>query len=145
MKKENLKFVFTIIILLFIINACQEENCPRIAGVRITNLLYLATKNDAYDYCNLVQQSANGDKHAIRNLCLLSVGDAAGYDHGACLIDIIRNVGATTFIDALEGIDQKQKVKIRSYLDVGLAYGNRYPEYRPLEEVFPSIALMLSI
>ena len=139
---NRFKLCFVGLICVLQMYSCRD-NCPPIEGVEVTGLLYLAAKNNSYDYCNLAYESVNGNEDALRMLCLLRIGDAAGYDHGAVIVDIINKVGTTKFIDALRGINKEEKELVKSYLAAGLEYGGEYSDFSTLEQVFPEIAVFL--
>ncbi len=135
-------FYLGVFIILFILS-CSNKSCPNVEGINVTELLYFSATKRSYPLCSLVEKSIAEDKKALKELSLLEIFDAASYDHGILLIDVIDKVGVSVFIDALQGIGKEEKEKVRSYLDVGLEYGNRYPELSRLEQVFPEIATFL--
>ena len=88
---------------------------------------------------------SSGDSSAISSFALLKFSDAAAYDHGAALIEVIHKIGSRKFINAITKISTPEKHKIEGYLDVGLMYGYRKEyENSRLKEVFPSIDSFLN-
>ena len=80
------------------------------------------------------------DANSIKQLTLLDFGDAAGYDHGTVIVDLIDLIGEEKFIQSLGAINEKQKNKLNSYLIVGIEYGNNPNlQGKTVKEAFPKI------
>lgn len=123
--------------------SCFRTNCPKIEGINVSELLYFAAENRSYPLCDLVEKSVAKDKEALKALSLLNIYDAASYDHGILLVDMIKKVGSSVYIDALGELSKEEKEKIKMYLDVGVEYGKKYSKYNGVEELFPEVAVFL--
>lgn len=105
--------------------SCKEEICNLPNGNKTSDLLARVAREHNYHYCALLSAALDGNKDAIRKLALLHFSDAAGYDHGAVLVEVIREVSEKRFIDAIRDIPIEEKALINGYLSVGLEYGYR--------------------
>jgi hypothetical protein len=74
----------------------------------------------------LLKKATTNDTNSIKQLALLdfSLGVVSSYDHGAVLVDLIELIGEDRFIRSLATISNEQKREIKSYIEVGLEYGN---------------------
>lgn len=135
--KRNLVFV-----LLFGAIACNNK-CE-VAGMEVSELLSTAAKEKSIDYCSLLGSAAKGDSTAIKRISLLYFGNAAGYDQGAVLVDLILRVGEDKYIQSISTINKDEKMIIESYLNVGLEYGAN-PKIKDitLKNIFPKIYTFL--
>lgn len=132
-----------IICLCFL--SCNRTHCELSNGISPSELLINTSKEGNYDYCELLRSALNGNNSSIGKLTLLEFSGAAGYDHGAVLIEVIQTIGEIRFKNAISGASKKEKELVMSYLDVGLMYGHRKEyEDKPLREVYPQLYYFLS-
>lgn len=141
------KVLLLLLIIIFFLGllSCQNDICKLPNGEKTTDLLASVVHNRNYNYCKLLEQSLNEDSNAIKSLALLNFSDAAGYDHGAVLVEVIFKIGEKTFINAIECISKEQKAAIEGYLSVGLEYGYRKEcENKTVKQVFPDVYSFLN-
>ena len=67
-------------------------------GIEISEVLLVHTKDRGIDYCEILSTATKGDEESIRELLLLEIYDAAGYDHGTVIVDLIKIVGEDKII-----------------------------------------------
>ena len=97
-------------------------------------------KRRGIDYCEILSTATKGDEESIRELLLLEIYDAAGYDHGAVIVDLIKIVGEDKVIRAIEAMNCEQKTSITSYIEAGLQYGNNPNSAKQeLNDIFPDV------
>lgn len=137
------QFFFFGVFVFFLNLSCLKKSCFNIEGVTVTDLLYRSAAKRSYPLCSLIERGIEKDVKALKELALLQIYDAASYDHGILLVDVIHKVGDSVFLDAIKNIGSEEKEKVRAYLFAGLEYGKRYPESSQLEQVFPEIAAFL--
>lgn len=133
------------IVLCHILQSCQKSTCKLPSGNSVSDLLITVSNEHNYNYCQLLESALKGDNNSIKKLSLLDFSDAAGYDHGAVLIELIHEIGPKKYTNALTSTSKEQKNLIEGYLDVGLMYGFRKEyENKPLREVYPDIHTFLN-
>lgn len=120
--KKRIHFLFTVVYLLFALIACNNK-C-NVDDIEVSEILALSSKEKGIKYCKLLEAALTGDKKAILDLSLLEFSDATGYDHGSILVDLIIKIGEDKYIGAISTTNKQQKGIIKSYIDVGLEYGN---------------------
>lgn len=134
--KESMKALLSIV--LFMCFACSGHK--EINGIEVSDLLLIASKEQNIDYCKLLNKALKGDDSSIRQLVLLKFYDSVGYDHGAVLVELIEVIGEDIFIHSLTTITNDQKKWIKSYIEVGLEYGNNnHLKPQTIKEAFPKI------
>lgn len=134
--KESMKALLSIV--LFMCFACSGHK--EINGIEVSELLLTISKEQNIDYCKLLNKALKGDESSIRQFVLLKFYDSAGYDHGAVLVELIEVIGEDIFIHSLTTITNDQKKWIKSYIEVGLEYGNNTNiKHRTIKETFPKI------
>lgn len=109
-------------------------------GIEISEVLLVHTRDRGIDYCEILSTATKGDEESIRELLLLEIYDAAGYDHGIVIVDLIKIVGEDKIIRAIEVMNCKQKTSITSYIEAGLQYGNNPNSAKQeLNDIFPDV------
>lgn len=142
MKKIILKLLLYII--SFMCFACSDGR-KVINGIEVSELLLSASEEQNIDYCKLLNESTEGNDGSIRKLVLLKFYDAAGYDHGAVLVDLIELIGEDKFIYSLTTTNCEEKKRIIGYIEVGLEYGNNANlQKQTFREAFPKIYKFLN-
>lgn len=134
--------LFSLFFLLF-------ANCHRnkvVNGIEVSMLLLSAAKENEVDYCNLLKEAINGKENSIRELTLLIFYEAAGYDHGSVIVDLIEVVGEDKFIKSLMKLNPEEKQLVKGYITVGLEYrdNQKIKMNNSLEKVFPIIYSFLN-
>ncbi|KAA1242523.1 hypothetical protein F0000_25150 [Aquimarina sp. RZ0] len=131
--------IISITILIIILVSCSGANKECIQGIKVSELLESATTN--YSYCSLIKKSIDLDSEALIKISTLPVFDAAGYEHGYVLINIVEKIGEDKYIAIISNIKKEDKKTIKSYLEVGLEYGgNKSYKDKELKEIFPKLA-----
>lgn len=124
--------------IVFMCYACCEHK--EINGIEVSELLLVVSEEQNIDYCKLLNEAIKGNESSIKKIALLKIDDAAGYDHGAVLVDLIEVIGEDKFIESIKTINHSEKKRIKGYLEVGIEYGgNPNIQDETLKEVFPII------
>ena len=99
------------------------------------------------NYCRLLKKAIDGNQEDIKKLMLLDFGGAgaAGYDHGDVVVKLIDRLGEETIISSLGKLTKEEKETIKSYIRVGLEYGNNPHQGQTLEVAFPRLNQYLTI
>ena len=137
---HNFTYSFIVLIFLFSCNPkCKVEN------LEVSELLMVSSTYKKYNYCELLEKSIKKDEPSIKEISLLNFDNGVCYDHGSILVDLINNLGEEKYIKALKELNNKEKNKVKSYLEVGLLYyeNEKYKD-KSLEEVFPQVYTFIS-
>jgi len=140
MKLNFCKFISVYFLLLLAIscnNKCIVNN------IEVSELLGTVAKEKSIDYCKLLKTALTDDKSAIKKLSLLEFDNAAGYDHGVVIVDLITVVGEAEYMKAISTANKEQKILINSYINVGLEYGNHHLQGKDFKNVFPDLYVFL--
>ena len=142
---NRIRLGLAIITVLYLFS-CQRNNCSNAAKIEVSDLLYEYSQQHSNNYCELLRKSVQGDREAIKKLSLLRIDDAAGYDHGAVLVELVRFIGEEKYVSSIITITPAEKKTIRSYIDVGLEY-EKSPNsgYKSIKTTFPSLYDFLNI
>ena len=137
MKKAS-KIILISSIIVFLCCACWGHK--EINGIEVSELLLVVSEEQNIDYCKLLNEATKGNESSIKKIALLKIDDAAGYDHGAVIVDLIEVIGEDKFIESIKTINHSEKKRIKGYLEVGIEYGgNPNIQGQTLKEVFPKI------
>jgi hypothetical protein len=87
-----------------------------------------------------LKKAIKKDSTSIRTFTLLEIYDAAAYDHGGVIVDLVDIIGEDNFLHALATINNREKAWVKGSIDVGLEYGGN-PKYKGkrLKDAFPKI------
>jgi len=109
-------------------------------GIYVSGLLLAVSEYEHIDYCKLLKKAIKKDSTSIRIFTLLEIYDAASYDHGEVIVDLIGIIGEDNFLQALATINNREKAWVEGSIEVGLEYGDN-PKYKGkrLKEAFPKI------
>ncbi len=140
----NVRRNFVIAFLLLLLFSCKRSSCTDETGIHVSELLLITAGKQSYEYCELLRKAVKNDKASIKTLSLLEFNDAAGYDHGSVIVDLILLIGEENYVDAVKEANSKEKSTIEAYIDVGLEYGNN-PDFKSqsLNSAFPTLAKVL--
>jgi hypothetical protein len=134
--------------LLFLMLSVCFISCNRhksVNGIVVSELLSIASNELQINYCKLLKEATKGNVFSIKQLSLLDFYDGVGYDHSLVIVDLIDFIGEDKFIQSLGTINEEQKNKIKSYLMVGLEYGNNPNlQKKTVKEAFPKIYVFLN-
>jgi len=133
--------------ILFILLSfcCSCKNKCIVNNIEISELLYTVSQNKSINYCKLLKTAIKGDSDAIKKLSLLEFYDAAGYDHGSVIVDLIFSISEEKYIKSISTINRAQKDWIKCYIDVGIEYSNNpLIKHRDFKTVFPDLYLFLT-
>lgn len=128
-------------LLLSIFMACNSK-C-NLNGISASELLMTNAEERNIDYCDILTLASSNDKSAIKQISLLEFENAVGYDHGIVLVKLIEKVGERNYIEGIKGLSAEQLNKVKSYLEVGIEYGdtNREQEFK---KRFPQLFAFLT-
>lgn len=143
--KINYYFILNVIIIFFCINLIPscKDSC-NIRGIEVSELLSVSAKEKHINYCALLKTALDNNKEAVKELSLLEFYDAAGYDHGSVLVDLILLIGEEKYIESISTFNPNQKKLVKSYIEVGLLYGeNQNLVGKNFENSFPKLDIFL--
>ena len=110
---------------LFAILKCSTFS-PKIP---ISNTLEIALAKNYDKYVELLNKSINNDTIALTEFLKIdNIYDAAGYDHGYIIIQILENVGDSNFANAVKKLDAKEMQNLKQYFEVGFDAKNTLQE-----------------
>lgn len=110
-----MKKLLTILICLHLFS-CKEQ--PKIP---VSNTLEIALGNKYSSYVNYLNKASEGDTSALFNFLKIDyIYDAAGYDHGDILFQLIKLYGDKRFAEVLKKMSQKDLNHVSQYFEVGL-------------------------
>lgn len=119
-----------------------------VKGIYVEEELRIVTEDyHGISYCQLLKKALDGNQDDIRKLILLdfSGAGAAGYEHGDVVVKLIDRLGEETIISSLGELTKEEKESIKSYIRVGLEYGNNPHQGQTLEQAFPRLNQYLNI
>ena len=119
---NKLAYFLFVILLIIVVLSCNTKNCKNVAGIEVSDLLDYHTSNREIEYCAMLKQALTGEPSKLELFILLDIYDGAGYDHGIVISEIVEFFGEAKFIELTEGLTQKQKKKVLSYMEVGVEY-----------------------
>lgn len=120
MKSSRLIEIGVLLCLFLLFHSCSNE-CS-VSGIKVSELLSTSSKEKGINYCTLLDNAANGNEIAIREISLLEFNDATGYDQGEVIVDLILVLGEEKYIKSIASISKKEKILIESYIEIGFAY-----------------------
>ena len=135
------RIVILLIASLFLCS-CNLDTCSKRLGFTLSYYAFSSVKIDGSTYCELVNQSLDGNEKAIINLSKVNVHDGAGYEHGAVLIEVIDRISEEKYVGLLKDSFKTQDIgKVFAYLRAGLDFTDN-PKYnrKKVEEAFPLLS-----
>ncbi|HYF02491.1 MAG TPA: hypothetical protein VEC36_03890 [Patescibacteria group bacterium] len=79
---------------------------------------------DGKTYCDLINESFDGNEKSIVQLSLVDVYDGATYEHGEVLIELIHNMSERKYTRLIEKLSLSDQKEIYYYLLAGLDFTN---------------------
>ncbi|MBO7587498.1 MAG: hypothetical protein J6T13_10050 [Bacteroidales bacterium] len=77
------------------------------------------------------------DTTALKELLMINnIGDAAGYEHGDILIQLLENLGDDMYSNVLSTVPTTQKIKLQDYFCVGMDIRKREYTFR-IDKKYP--------
>jgi hypothetical protein len=123
--------VLMLISVVLTFYACNEK--PRIA---LSNTLEISLRDKYPSYVNLLNKSLDSDTAALLDFFKINqIYDAAGYDHGYILIQLMKKVGDKEYASILQKLDKNELSSVLQYFEVGID-GNERVEVE-IENFFP--------
>ena len=105
------------VIIAFLCAACVRPALI-IPATLETNLRY---SSSYHHYVKLVNRAMDKDTAALKELLLIdNIGDAAGYEHGDILIQLLENLGDDLYSIVLSTVPTNQKNNLQAYFMVGM-------------------------
>jgi hypothetical protein len=118
-----MKFKLLILFVLLTSLGCKRQEAH---GVKIGYTLYVhQSLLENYELRSLIGQALKKDSQALAKLSDFPCGGGGGcYDLGIVLAELLYRIGETDFIVMVSELPQNQKSQIKSFLSVGLQYGD---------------------
>ncbi len=111
-----------IILICFLICGCSQQ--PK---VPISNTLEIALDNKYSAYVSTLNKAFEGDTAALLDFYKIEyINDAAGYDHGFILFQLMKKYGDKNFSNALQKLSEKDLNNVRQYIEVGIDANDKY-------------------
>ncbi|KGO84578.1 hypothetical protein [Flavobacterium suncheonense] len=127
----------TAIIALYLLLSCNQNHYKDIEfGNTLIENQTLSENRKLYE---AVKKTVKLDSNGLAELINLNCGGAAGcYDLGAVITQIISKIGERDFLKMTKKLDSKQKLHLKSLIEVGLEYGPINTEMN-FEKVWPKL------
>ena len=110
---KKIKKIFFCFFLFF---CCKNES-----EKMISNTLEIALNKRYCFYSNTLESANQKDSIALVDFLKIDyIYDAAGYDHGYILYQLMQKCGDKNFSNALKKITQKELWQVRLYIEAGL-------------------------
>jgi len=101
--------------------------CVEHSQLPISNTLELALGNKHSQYVKQLNKSCHHDNSALVDFLKINyISDAAGYDHGFIIHQLMKQCGDTEFLSALEKLTDKELDIVHQYLEVGVDANEKY-------------------
>jgi hypothetical protein len=127
-----LRIVFKNYLLLIILLI----SCTPKPVIPISNTLEIGLNNRYSNYVRLLNKSVKGDTVALTEFLIINnIYDAAAYDHGWVLIELMKKLGDKTFSNALSKMNRMQINNLNTYFRGGLDSNNeanKLPKQYPI-------------
>lgn len=123
--------------LLIILSGCLRKE---VDGIKIGHNLY-DTQTIGFNntLCSLIEGTLKGDSQSLEKLINIWDGGASGsYDKGDVIVEILARIGEKEFIKMAVRLDKQNRLKLKSYLLVGIEYG-QLSNPKNLEKEFPEL------
>jgi hypothetical protein len=130
--------------ILFI--ALTLNSCKPNSFIPISNNLEIALnqKGDYNNYISLLNKSVQNDSSALNKFFKINyIYDAAGYDHGFILFQLLKNIGDKNFASNLKKLDKTELINVINYIEVGID-GNEERK-KEIKDKFPETANLLKM
>ena len=109
-----MKYLLSIAFIVF--GGCTDH-----APIPISNTLELAIESRYNSYVLTLNKACRHDSIALVEFLKIDyINDAAGYDHGYVLFQLMKNNGDKEFSNALKKLNKSQLNTVRNYIEVGL-------------------------
>jgi hypothetical protein len=120
-KMNKIVFVFQVIVLMILV-VCCSDSCNNKANINVSQLLSYNASNKGINYCHMLREALTGQSDKVESFLKLEIHDAAGYDHGIVLSEVVDYFGEEKFIELSAGLTKGQKEAVLSYIEVGVNY-----------------------
>lgn len=111
-----------VILICILICGCKEQ--PKLP---VSNNLEIALGNKYSNYVNELNKAFQKDTTALIKFLEISyINDAAGYDHGFILFQLMKENGDKNFAYALTRITYKDLNIVRQYFEVGIDANDKH-------------------
>ncbi len=126
---------FLIFIALLLIQSCYSSDCN--SKIEIENIVIEAANNINISYCDLVNNSLNGNPYAIKKLlCHHYFDGESSYLHSFYVYKISQELGEDKVISIMKSFNEKKLLYYYSNLEFGIEQTNIN---KSIEIVFPKL------
>lgn len=143
LETSRIRRIVTLLIVSLFLCSCNLDTCSKRLGFPLSYHLFNKIRIDGSTYCELVNQSLDGNEKAIISLSKVKVYDGAGYEHGAVLIEVIDKMSEQKYIDLLKGDFTTHDISklFNTYIRAGMDFTDN-PKYsrKKVEEAFPLLS-----
>lgn len=139
--------LLTLLVGLFFVGACNLDTCSKRLGFSLDYYMFEKVRVGRSTYCELVNQSLDGNETAITNLSKVDVYDGASYQHGAVLIEVIDKISERKYLDLIQTqLPENMRRRTLSYLHAGMDYTeNAKYKGKKMEEAFPLLSQFIQV
>lgn len=104
-------------------------SCQSKSVIPLSDNLKISLGDKYTSYVGMLNESATGDTFNIHHFLEIDyIGDGGGYDHGWVLIQLMKKVGDTKFVNVLHSLDKKKLENVKEYFRVGIDNGGKKNE-----------------
>ena len=109
-----MKYLLSITLIVFV--GCRDHS-----PIPISNTLEIAIESRYTSYMLTLNKACRHDSISLVEFLKIDyIHDAAGYDHGFVLYQLMKNSGDKEFSNALQKLNKSQLNTVRDYIEVGL-------------------------
>lgn len=126
MKRIKIGVILILIgsICILTFNSIFKNSCTY-GTIYVSPTLYEAAQNKDCNYCELVECSLNNSTRCILNISKINnINNAAGYEHGEVMLQLIDSLGQDYYINVIENLNRDERRNLLGYLSVGLQYNS---------------------
>lgn len=131
--------IFLLICALLNSFSCSNFFCKNDAGITVSELLKIYASDHDIPYCNLLKNAADKDSLALVSLLKLEIMDGASYDHADVILALFLYLGEDFIINATHDLSQKEIVRVKSDIRVGIEYAELGPKTN-FDNLFPKLS-----
>ena len=116
--------------------------CKPSPEIPISDTLEISLRNRYSKYVSLLNKALERDTSALKEFLKIdNIYDAAGYDHGWVLIELMKKIGDEKFSNSMATLTVQQKNNIKEYFEVGMQGMDRFND--TLIKTYPKTSELL--
>jgi hypothetical protein len=123
-----------VILLCFLLIGCTQRS-----KIPIPNTLEISLGRKYNSYVNTLNNVYNKDKASLQSFLRINyINDAAGYEHGYILFQLLKVVGDENFVANLKKLNKEEVDIVTRYIEAGIDANDKYKD--EIKISYPKVA-----